>query len=95
VASNFEGLFRGGGTLSLGGQILQQRIEGPALVNPDGTGSITYKVWIVLPDGSEVQAPDWHINFLILDQGKGIWGMPYDSGSAMSCTLQRMERDER
>ena len=95
VTSDAEGLFQGGGTLSLGGVILRERIEGPALVNPDGTGSIVYKVWIVLPDGTEVPGPDWHINFLILDHGNAIWGMPYDAGSAMSCTLQRMEKDEK
>jgi len=95
VTSDAEGLFKGGGTLSLGGQIIQERIEGPALVNPDGTGSIVYKVWIVLPDGTEVPGPDWYINFLILDHGNGIWGMPYNAGTAMSCTLQRMGKDEK
>jgi len=95
VVSDHEGVFRGGGTLSLGGQILQQRIEEPAVANSDGTGSIVYKVWIVLPDGTEIPGPDWHINLVILDHGNGIWGMPYDGGSAMSCTLERMEKDEK
>jgi hypothetical protein len=95
VTSDVEGLFKGGGTLSLGGQIIQERIEGPALVNPDGTGSIVYKVSIVLPDGTEVAGPDWYINFLVLDHGNGIWGMPYNAGTAMSCTLQRMEKNEK
>src|SRR6516225_7423459 len=61
VTSDAEGLFKGTGTVSLGGQIVQERIEGPAQVNPDGTGSIVYHVWI---EPGDIQLPDWHINFL-------------------------------
>lgn len=69
---------------------MQQSVVGLAQVNPDGTGSIDYKVSI-----NGAYAYDWHINFLILDDGKTIWGMPYDAGSCMLCTLQRMEKGDQ
>ncbi|MBZ5552517.1 MAG: hypothetical protein LAO21_07335 [Acidobacteriia bacterium] len=85
VVSDARGVFKGGGTLSLGGMIIEQSIVGTALVNHDGTGSITYDVSI-----GGVHAFYWDINFLILDGGDEIWGMPYDTGSALLCTLKRM-----
>jgi hypothetical protein len=93
VTSDAKGNFKGGGTLSMGGTILAQTVDtpyGPAHVNPDGTGSIVYAVSIF-----GQYAYDWHINFLILDEGKTIWGMPSDTGSCMLCTLQLMEKADR
>jgi hypothetical protein len=85
VTSDAQGNFEGAGTVSLAGTIGEWGITGPATVNPDGTGSITYAVSI---DG--FHAFDWHINFLILNEGDEIWGMPYDAGSGVLCTLKRM-----
>ena len=82
-----NGQWSGTGTLSLGGSIVTQDVKsvGPAQVNPDCTGSITYSQTI---DGQP--APDIHFNFIVGRESQKLNGISTDPGTVFSCTLTRV-----
>lgn len=82
-----NGQWSGTGTLSLGGSIVTQDVKsvGPAQVNPDCSGSITYSQTI---DGQP--APDIHFNFIVGRESQKLNGISTDPGTVFSCTLTRV-----
>ena len=84
-----EGTFSASGTVSFGGQILQQTVIGKEQLNPDCTGTITYKQTI---DGQP--APDFTDTFFVSENGNRIDGLSTDAGSVFSCVLTRVSRFE-
>jgi hypothetical protein len=82
------GTFKGTGTLSLGGEILEHAVNGVAVISPDCTGTITYHQSI---DGQP--APDFHDTFVISEGGDRIDGMATDPGSVFSCKLRRISEE--
>lgn len=76
-----------GGTLSIGGTIVTQDVKsvGPAQVNPDCTGNITYSQTI---DGQA--GPNIHFNFIIGKHNDVIDGIGTDPGTVFSCTLTKV-----
>jgi hypothetical protein len=82
-----NGQWSGTGTLSLGGSIVAQDVKsvGPAKVNPDCTGSITYSQTI-----NGQPAPDIHFNFIVGEGSRKLDGISTDPGTVFSCTLTRV-----
>lgn len=82
-----NGQWTGTGTLSLGGSIVTQDVKsvGPAQVNPDCTGSITYSQTI-----NGQPAPDIHFNFIVGEGSRKLDGISIDPGTVFSCTLTRV-----
>jgi len=78
------GNITGSGTASIGGNIVQQTVQGTETVNPDCTGSITYQTWINGQPG-----PPLSFTFVISQGGDFANGLSTDSGSVFSCTLTR------
>ena len=78
-----------GGTLSLGGAIVTQDVQsvGPAQVNPDCTGNITYSQTI-----NGQPAPNIHFNFIVEKDSEVIDGIGSDPGTVFSCTLTRVSK---
>jgi len=77
------------GTLSIGGSIVTLTVQsvGPAQVNPDCTGTITYAQTI---DGQP--GPNSHFNFIVEKNSEIIDGISSDPGTAFSCTLTRQNK---
>ena len=88
VTADATGTFKGTGTLSLGGAIVEQTVNGVAIISPDWTGTITYHQTI---DGQPV--PDFHDTFVISEGGDRIDGMATDPGSVFSCVLRRIREE--
>jgi hypothetical protein len=78
------GNITGDGTVSIGGMIVQQTVQGTETVNPDCTGSITYQTWINGQPG-----PPLSFTFILSQNGDLTNGLSTDSGSVLSCTLTR------
>jgi len=78
------GNITGDGTVSIGGMIVQQTVQGTETVNPDCSGSITYQTWINGQPG-----PPLSFTFIISQGGDFANGLSTDSGSVFSCTLTR------
>jgi hypothetical protein len=78
------GNITGSGTVSLGGVIVQQTVQGTETVNADCIGSITYQTWINGQPG-----PPLSFTFIISQGGDFANGLSTDSGSGFSCTLTR------
>jgi len=75
------------GQVNAGGTILQQQVQGQATNNADCTGHIVYDQTI-----NGVPAGQLDINYVILDNGNTIWGLPLNSGGVLACTLRRIDR---
>jgi hypothetical protein len=88
VTADATGTFKGTGTLSLGGAIVEQAVNGVAVISSDCTGTITYHQTI---DGQPV--PDFHDTFVITEGGDRIDGMATDPGSVFSCRLLRISEE--
>ena len=73
------------GDVNLGGVIVPQAVQGQAHNNADCTGSIRYEQTI----GGQ-PAPPLDINYVILDGGDTIWGLPLNSGGVLTCSLRRL-----
>jgi hypothetical protein len=84
VASR-TGFFSCTGTANVGGMIVSQTVQGQAINNPDCTGTIHYEQQL----GGQ-PAPPLDINYVILDDGDTIWGLPLNTGTAVACTLRRL-----
>jgi hypothetical protein len=67
------------GDVNLGGAIIAQTFQGQAHNNADCTGTIHYETTL----GGQ-PAPPLDINFLILDGGDTIWGLPLNSGGVLA-----------
>ena len=79
------GFFNCTGSVNLGGMVVPQAVQGQAHNNADCTGTIRYEQQI----GGQ-PAPPLDINYVILDDGDTIWGLPINSGGVLSCTLRRV-----
>jgi len=75
------------GQINAGGAILQQEVQGQAQNNPDCTGTIVYDQKI---NGNP--AGQLNINYVILDNGDAIWGLPLNSGGVLACSLRRLSK---
>jgi hypothetical protein len=73
--------FKCSGTQSFDGTLVPNESEGPASVNSDCTGTITY---------NRGTPAELDFNFLILHDGEEIRGMLQNQGSAVQCDLIRM-----
>ncbi len=73
-------------TVMVGGQKTDQTVSGKFSLKADCTGQISYDVTPPVP------APKLNINFIVLDQGKEIRGLPIDTGTNLLCNLSRMEK---
>ena len=68
------GNITGDGTVSIGGMIVQQTVQGTETVNPDCSGSITYQTWINGQPGPPLQyAPAASI--LVQVPGDGVYSV--------------------
>jgi hypothetical protein len=77
-----------GGQINAGGTILQQQVRGQAQNNADCTGTIVYTQTI-----NGAPAGQLNIDFVILDHGNTIWGLPLNSGGVLACTLNRISKN--
>ena len=77
------------GDVNLGGAIIAQTFQGQAHNNADCTGTIHYEQTL----GGQ-PAPALDINYLILDGGDTIWGLPLNSGGVLTCTLRRLSANK-
>ena len=66
------------GQINAGGTILQQELQGQAANNSDCTGTIMYDQKINRASAGQVE-----INYVILDNGNAIWGLPLNSGGVL------------
>jgi hypothetical protein len=86
VVADGKGQWNGHGKVSVNGYIVpwthNTTPSEPSKVNPDCTGSVTYKVTL---DG--VAQDDAHFEFVIVDNGLEVKGFPVDPGYAVSCQL--------
>jgi hypothetical protein len=85
VTSDRNGTFMGGATFNIGGAVIQQQLTGTENLNPDCTGTITYKQTI---NGTPVPN-DLHITFIVSDKGDTIDGLITDTNAVLSCKLKR------
>ena len=76
------------GQVNAGGTILQQEVQGQADNHGDCTGTIVYDQKI-----NGAPAGQLEINYVILEKGDAIWGLPLNSGGVLACTLQRLNRE--
>jgi hypothetical protein len=76
------------GQINAAGNILQQEVQGQASNHSDCTGTIVYDQKI-----NGANAGQLEINYVILDNGNAIWGLPLNSGGVLACTLQRLSRE--
>ena len=83
-----EAYWRCTGQVNAGGTILQQEVQGQATNHADCTGNIVYDQKI-----NGAPAGQLDINYVILDNGNAIWGLPLNSGGVLACTLKRMDRE--
>jgi hypothetical protein len=74
------------GTVNDGGVILEQLLVGDAFNNPNCTGQISYTQTL---GGTTLPVP-LDINYVILDHGDTIQGLPTNSGGVLSCSLKRI-----
>ncbi|MEP6941685.1 MAG: hypothetical protein ABI981_02045 [Betaproteobacteria bacterium] len=72
------------GFINVGGSVLQQTLNGQATQFDNCYGIITYKQTL---NGGP--APDLHITYVVAENGNTIYGLPYDQGQVLTCTLHR------
>lgn len=89
VTANDDGVFNGSATVSLGGTIVPQTVTGPATINKDCSGSITYAQTL----GGQA-GPPLDITFVVSQEGNRIDGLATDTGAVLSCVLRRLSNAE-
>jgi hypothetical protein len=106
VISDGTGHWEGPATTSFGGTILPGYVTttgnpaspipaADAVINPDCSGTITYLQYAANPDvdpgkaGSPMPLP---INFVVVNDGNEIDGLPMGPGSVMTCRLIRTRK---
>jgi hypothetical protein len=82
-----EGQWECAGSANLGGGIVSQNLLGQAQNHPDCTGFIHYEQTFNGQPG-----PPLDINYVILEDGDAIWGLPLNSGGVLACTLSRIAK---
>ena len=82
-----EGQWECSGTANLGGTLVSQTLLGQAQNEPDCTGFIHYEQTFNGQPGPPLEA-----NYVILDDGSAIWGLPTNSGGVLACTLSRIDK---
>lgn len=78
VSGNSSGIFEGTGVLNSSLGRVKQRFAGQALYSDRAcSGSIAYRVWLVLPDGSDgPELPPLYVDFATVKGGEEILGVP-------------------
>jgi hypothetical protein len=76
---------------NLGGVRLDQTLQGQAQNHADCTGFISYQQTF-----NGFPGPQLDIDFVILEGGDEIWGLPRPGGpgEVVSCTLKRLSKDQ-
>jgi hypothetical protein len=85
-----NGTFTGSGTVTLGGAIVTQTVNGTEQINPDCTGAITYSQTLNGQPG-----PPINISFVVSENGDKIDGLVTDPGATFACKLTRISKGER
>ncbi len=89
-SSDSDGKFNGTGHVSVGGQQMEERFEnGTPELNDDCSGTITYNITLVTPQG-DVPQPNQTFAFVVLDHGDRIRSIDVDEGQTASCLLERI-----
>ena len=95
VYGDGNGHWEGYDTASIAGTFLPQYVTSTggvaAVVNPDCSGTITYKVWSADPNTSNSAVPEGvlPINFVVVNNGNEIDGLPTNPGYIVTCRLIR------
>jgi hypothetical protein len=84
AVADANGNFSATGTISVGGAILQQTVQGTERLNQDCTGTITYQQTINGQPG-----PPLDITFFVSQNGDTIDGLVTDPGAVFACKLTR------
>ena len=93
VTGDGTGQWNGYGKVSFNGKMIvpwthKTRPYDLSIVNSDCTGSVTYEVTV---GGNSV--PDAHFEFVIVNGGQEIKGIPVDAGYAVVCQLIQLSED--
>ena len=90
TTADTSGHFTGTSQLSVGGfAVVTQTVSGTEVLNPNGTGTITYATTI---DGNP--GPPLNISFVVSEHGNRFDGLSTDPGTVFSCVLLRISKDE-
>ena len=90
ATADISGHFTGTSQVSVGGfAVVTQTVSGTEVLNPNGTGTITYATTI---DGNP--GPPLNISFVVSEHGNRIDGLSTDPGTVFSCVLRRISKDE-
>jgi hypothetical protein len=90
ATADISGHFTGTSLLSVGGfAVVTQTVSGTEVLNPNGTGTITYATTI---DGNP--GPPLNISFVVSEHGSRFDGLSTDPGTVFSCVLRRISKDE-
>jgi hypothetical protein len=90
TTADTSGHFTGTSQLSVGGfAVVTQTVSGTEVLNPNGTGTITYATTI---DGNP--GPPLNISFVVSEHGNRFDGLSTDPGTVFSCVLRRISKDE-
>ncbi len=95
VISDGTGHWEGSATADIGGTFMPEFLTttggSDADLNPDCTGTITYKQWSANPKlgGDPFELGPLPIHFVVSDNGNEIDGLPTGSGATVTCRLIR------
>ncbi len=87
VTADQNGNFNGGGTISVGGFLLDQTVSGTEQLGADCTGSISFAQTINGQPG-----PPLDIKFIVSQNGDRIDGLVVDPGTVFACQLTRTSK---
>jgi hypothetical protein len=91
ATADYSGHFTGTTQLSVGGfAVVTQTVSGTEVLNPSGTGTITYATTI---DGNP--GPPLNISFVVSENGDRFDGLSTDPGTVFSCILRRISKDDQ
>ena len=101
VTSDGKGHFEGPATADFGGQFMPEYFSTtgpnaqPSVVNSDCTGTITYEMYTANPISQDsVDLGPLPIDFVVMDDGNQIRGMPTAPGYIVTCQLIRVHQPE-
>jgi hypothetical protein len=91
ATADYSGHFTGTTQLSVGGfAVVTQTVTGTEVLNPNGTGTITYATTI---DGNP--GPPLNITFVVSENGDRFDGLSTDPGTVFACVLRRISKDDQ
>ena len=91
TTADTSGHFTGNSQISVGGfAVVTQTVSGTEVLNPNGTGTITYATTI---DGNP--GPPLNISFVVSEHGNRFDGLSTDPGTVFSCVLRRISKDDQ